>query len=203
MALTSRKARPLNRVEAVRDARLIVIATEGERSEPIYFDIFHSTRVKLHVIPCVDGKSSPAATLERLSEFKGEYDLGDDDELWLVIDRDRWKPKMISDVARQCVSQRINLALSNPCFEVWLALHYVADIPTKLQSTTADGFFRTLHGAYTKGSFDAQPLLPLVRQAIINAEALDDRKGLRWPVKVGSHVYLLLKSILEAGVRLP
>lgn len=203
MALTSRKARPLDRIESVRDARLIVIATEGERSEPIYFDIFHSSRVKLKVIPCVGGKSSPADTLARLADFKEEYDLDGDDELWLVIDRDRWTPRMIADVARQCVAQRINMALSNPCFEVWLALHYVDAIPRKLQSTTADRFFRDLHGSYRKGDYDAQPLLPRVKQAIANAEALDEPKGRRWPPGVGSHVYLLLQSILAAGVKLP
>ncbi|MBB3345957.1 RloB family protein [Sphingomonas sp. BK069] len=203
MALTSRKKRPLDRVVAVRDARLIIIATEGERSEPIYFDIFHSTRVRLHVVPCVDGKSSPEATLERLNQFKQEYELDASDELWLVIDRDRWTPKMISDIARKCVSQRVNLAVSNPCFEVWLSFHYTSSIPAKLQSTTADGFFRSLHGSYKKGNYDPKPLLTRVRAAINHAEALDNPKGRRWPVSVGSHVYILMKSIIAAGVQIP
>jgi hypothetical protein len=151
----------------------------------------------------VDGKSSPSATLERLSQFKDEYDLGDDDELWLVIDRDRWKPKMIADVARECRAQRFNMAMSNPCFEVWLALHYTKEIPPKLQSTTADRYFRGIHGAYSKGNFDPLPLLHRVGTAVKNADALDQPKGRRWPVGVGSHVYLLIQSIMAAGVRLP
>lgn len=44
MALTTRRKRPLDRrtrPEPHRDARLFVIATEGEKTEKQYFSMFH------------------------------------------------------------------------------------------------------------------------------------------------------------------
>ena len=196
MAITSRRKRPLNRSVSVRDARLIIVATEGEKTEPAYFEAFSSYRIKIRTIPCSNGESSPRAVLDRIRHFRAEFDLGDDDEMWLVIDRDRWEDKMLSEVAQQCTAGRFNLALSNPCFEVWLALHYTDTIPEDLESKTASQFFSTLHGGYNKGRLDATPLIPLVGDAIAHAERLDLNPQARWPDTVGSRVYRLAKVIL-------
>ena len=194
--LNSRRPRPLDRTTAVRDARLLVIASEGERTEPDYFDSFRSTRLKIRTIPCVDGKSSPVDVLARMREFRQEFELDDDDELWLVIDRDRWSIRNLSQVARDCLAARINLAVSNPCFEVWLALHYTSSIPETLTSKTAPQFFSKLHGPYKKNSLDAEKLHPRIPQAIENAIALDTHKNARWPHNIGTRVYLLAERIL-------
>ncbi len=196
MSLTSRKKRPLDRQLAVRDARLVVIACEGEKTEEDYFKGFHSSRIKIRMLPCEDGKSSPEAVFQRIDAFKSEYDLDDHDELWIVIDRDRWTEAMLSQVAQRCVANRINLALSNPCFEVWLALHYTSEIPQDLKSKDAPGFFSALHGGYSKSTLDPTRLMPLVNDAIRNAETLDTDPESRWPTGVGSRVYRIMKSIL-------
>lgn len=196
MSITSRRKRPLDRAGAVRDARLIVVATEGEKTEPAYFDGFSSFRIKIRSIPCNIGESSPKAVLERMRDFRTEFDLGDDDEVWLVIDRDRWEDKMLSEVAQQCAASRFNLALSNPCFEVWLALHYTDAIPPDLESKDARPFFAGLHGGYNKGRLDPTSLIPLVPDAIVRAERLDLNPDARWPDTVGSRVYRLAKVIL-------
>lgn len=196
MTMTSRKRRPLDRLTAVRDARLIVVATEGAKTEPSYFAGFHSIRIKIKTIPCVNGQSSPASVLARLLEFRQEFELDDDDELWLVIDRDKWTEAMLSDVAQRCQNSRVNLAVSNPCFEVWLALHYTSNIPPDLRSTDAPEFFSNLHGSYSKSSFDPSGILHLLPAAIANAQALDVNPTARWPTAVGSHVYRLANVIL-------
>ena len=72
----------------------------------------------------VDPVTSPEHVLKQLNDYKSQYELEADDELWLVVDKDRWTEAMLSRVATEC-SQEIamHMALSNPCFELWLLLH--------------------------------------------------------------------------------
>jgi len=50
MALTHRKKRPIDRnLEIVGDTRLLIIATEGRKTEKQYFAQFHNRRVQVKV----------------------------------------------------------------------------------------------------------------------------------------------------------
>ncbi len=52
MPLTSRKKRPLDRnVPHFKDTKLIVVATEGQKTEKRYFDIFKTLKIQVRVIP--------------------------------------------------------------------------------------------------------------------------------------------------------
>ncbi len=58
-----------------------------------------------------------------------EEQIGDEDELWICIDADHWirgsHQRELAEVLRQCRSNGYGVAISNPCFEVWLLLHFV------------------------------------------------------------------------------
>jgi hypothetical protein len=70
----NRSKRPLVRDHGeVRDATLFIVATEGEKTEKIYFSVFRSSRLKVRLLPTLDGKSSPNSVLERISEFQSAY----------------------------------------------------------------------------------------------------------------------------------
>ncbi|MCK5509304.1 MAG: hypothetical protein KAI50_12390 [Desulfobacterales bacterium] len=59
MALTTRRKRPLDRrtrPEPHRDARLFVIATEGEKTEKQYFSLFRNRRCQLKIIASSEGR---------------------------------------------------------------------------------------------------------------------------------------------------
>ncbi|ESQ15165.1 MAG: RloB domain-containing protein [Thiohalocapsa sp. PB-PSB1] len=109
MALTSRKARPLDRsVKHLRDTRLIIIAAEGALTEKLYFEMFRSTRVQLRVLPTGDdGQSAPEHVLARLIEFREEFQLAVDDALWLMIDVDR--PETVGTVLGYLREYRVKL----------------------------------------------------------------------------------------------
>lgn len=80
----------LDRQHDRRNAKLFIIATEGRHTERQYFHIFHSTKIKVEVLSTgEDCRSAPQYVLDRLNEFKDRYDLGTEDELWLVTDVDR------------------------------------------------------------------------------------------------------------------
>ena len=64
-------------------------------------------------------------------KFKKEFQLAGDDELWLMVDVDHWGNKHLAEVADQAGHNQFNLAVSNPCFEVWLFLHH-ADLSLQL-----------------------------------------------------------------------
>lgn len=129
MALTTRRKRPLDRrtrPEPHRDARLFVIATEGEKTEKQYFSLFRNRRCQVKIIETSEGRSAPKYVLERLKKFKKEYQLKGDDELWLMIDVDRWPEGKLAAVSSQSAQNNFFLAVSNPCFEIWLYMHHAS-----------------------------------------------------------------------------
>ncbi|MCU7918074.1 MAG: RloB family protein [Candidatus Thiodiazotropha sp. (ex Epidulcina cf. delphinae)] len=131
MALIARRKRPLDRSTAhLRDTRLVVIATEGKVTEKQYFSLFNSRRVQVKVLPTgEENHSSPEHVLERLHEYHKTYDLDGDDELWLMVDVDRWGTAKLAQVAKEAIHAGFGLAVSNPCFEI-------ARTPTQIDAIT-------------------------------------------------------------------
>lgn len=88
----TRTKRNFRRLEGNRDAKLIVIATEGRKTEGIYFEglslFLCNPKVHVKVIEKLDDNSSPDEVLNQLKLFEDEYNLDEADELWMVIDRD-------------------------------------------------------------------------------------------------------------------
>lgn len=207
------------RRRAVRDPRIITIALEGEQTgeEFEYFDRLrarllstHRFIVELLPTPSKTHHSAPRAVLARLDEYvrthglKAELDL-----LWLVFDIDTWREAMLSDVARQAAQKSYRLGISNPCFELWLLLHY-AD---------ADLDFVEWPQLPSKRSREAKRLLARVRQrhreplaltpselrqATERAERLlqSTPPGQRWPSFPGTHVHGIIND-LDAARLLP
>lgn len=208
------------RKEASLDSKLIIIAAEGEFTEKIYFEALRkharNSRVHIKILERDEENkhnSSPEYVLEQLMQYKTENPIEQDDELWLVIDRDRWTIKSISAVAQRCVQDpSYHLALSNPCFELWLILHIVdvslesEEEKIKIQKNrrekkNTDPYLkrklRALLGSYSESNYDADQLVIQVAEAIMRAEALEKNKNARWPQGLGTHVYKLTKSIMN------
>lgn len=208
------------RREAFRDARLIVIASEGKDTERIYFKAlakeYSNPRVHVHILErSVDeqNNSSPEHVLKQLNDYKSQYELEADDELWLVVDKDRWTEAMLSRVATECSKEvTMHMALSNPCFELWLLLH-IEDVAlltpeeqkqwmeNRKKSKNADPYLkarlRQKMGSYHESSYDAQTLMAHVENAIERARTLDKNPNDRWPQTLGTRVYLLAKSVMN------
>ena len=126
--MTSRykKPRPLVRDQrTLRDANLLVIATEDTYLPAQYFDLFRNPRVKVQVLPTEDCRSSPEHVMDRLASFTREYQLADDDELWLMLDTDHWiganHIATFANACTQAMKSGVGLAHSNPCFETLAA----------------------------------------------------------------------------------
>ncbi len=199
MSLTSRRKRPLDHTVAhLRDTRLIIIAAEGEKTEKQYFSMFRSLRVQVKVLHTEGGHSSPKHVFERLAEYKKTYDVKGDDELWLVIDVDRWAQQMLSDIATGCLQKGFGLAVSNPCFEIWLYLHR-GDIATEatLTKQQLEQMLRDTLGVFNKTNLTLDHYRDHVQEAVDRAAVLDTAPDERWPSTAGTHVYRVARSILN------
>lgn len=208
------------RCEAFRDARLIVIASEGKETERIYFKAlakeYTNPRVHVHILKRRENEqnnSSPEHVLKQLNDYKRLYELESDDELWLVIDRDRWTDAMLSYVAKECAQDYyLHVAMSNPCFELWLLLHLVDVtlltpeeqrrwVENRRKSKNAEPHLkvrlRQEMGSYHESDYDAPMLIKHVEVAIERARLLDKNPVDRWPQTLGSRVYLLAESVMN------
>lgn len=204
------------RPEGKKSARLVIIAAEGKETENIYFEAMKKLRqasnVHVEILHRDENASSPVIVYEQIQHFKQEYRIEDDDQLWVVVDRDKWSVKTLKSVAQYCYrDSHLNFCVSNPCFELWLLLHLEnvltlsEDIKDKMRSNKKSSkrgktFLKKRLsdklGSYQESSYDAERLISTVDDAISRADALDANKQDRWPQGLGTRVYLLAKNII-------
>jgi RloB-like protein len=189
----------LNRTYNVRDARLFIIATEGAKTEKSYFESFGNSHLKIEVVATgADNKSAPEYVIERLDEFTQKYDLHIDDSLWLVLDVDRWGDEKLSSVCRQAKQKKYQLAISNPCFEAWLCLHFGDLDPNDNTCKDFKKSLRSILGSYNSSNLDADLFMDKLSDAIDRAKQLHPNVKENWPPTIGSYIYRLIEMIIES-----
>jgi hypothetical protein len=177
-------------------------------TEPKYFqglkERWHSPKVHVEVMNRDDAsESSPSSVLSTLDRFARQFMLRDGDQLWLVIDRDSqsWKPKEMVEVARACQQKKYYLAVSNPCFELWLLLHFedVAMQDEKRRNQVLenkrDFLKRELSRRLSPETAHVDRLIPHTGQAIARARTLYINPAERWPSGLGTRVYRLVEQL--------
>jgi len=178
--------------------KFFIIATEGECTEEIYFSALKPPRdaaIQLKVLPARKGKSHPKEVLTRLSRYDREAGSSAQDELWLVVDRDSWTEADLDAVAEAVASlPKYHIALSNPCFELWLVLHRRDTSGRTCAQLQA--ILRQELGAYAKSAYDVEALKPTLADAITRAERIDTPPQNPWPRNQGTHIYRLVKKLV-------
>ena len=167
MGLTSRRKILIGERKSLnRDASLIVIATEGRKTEKRYFEssCFKNSRVHIKVLPSENNNSAPNHVYLRIKEFCDNLQLKEDkDQFWIVLDKDRWKEAtliLIQSETRKIKRFHLRMAISNPCFEIWLYLH-IRDINSRPNNCkTAERMLREEIGAYNKSNPDMDIFCP-------------------------------------------
>jgi hypothetical protein len=215
------RTRLIRRGGGQRDARLFVIAAEGGVTEKQYFEglrehqVIDPRRVRIEVIEDADGtRSAPQHVLSRMNEFRQRYYLNDAlDQLWLVIDVDHWSAPAhvpsLSQVIQAARQKGYFVAVSNPCFELWLLLHFtddVSEIRVQEEPRASCGRcverLRQICGSYDKSKLQVERFTrELVAAAIDRARALDVTPQDRWPQFAGTHVYRLADELLQQSRR--
>ncbi|MCO5949523.1 RloB family protein [Mucilaginibacter flavidus] len=194
--------------ELVRDYKLFAIACEGGKREPQYFGVFRylSPRLAVDVIEDVvtdeemavlyTHKSAPRWVLDRAMRYIEKEGLAPEDELWFVLDKDRWSDEQLRGIQEYCEQQpNWHVAISNPCFEVWLYFHMKADIAASASVSCND--FKHEISTFDKGGYHALKYVPLLKEAIKNAENADTHPGHFMPGFKETKMYELAKSVMS------
>lgn len=174
---------PLKRRISVRQPRkTIVIFCEGERTEPEYLEALRrqpwvrdTAAVDLRV-ERPRGGNDPSTLVTRAvrARLKALEEKDEIDEFWCVFDVE-WPENHagLEDAVEAAERQGVHLAISNPCFELWLILHF-KEHRGWLENDRARRIRRGLDGSGDKG-IDADRYMPCVREAAMRAVTLEQQ----------------------------
>jgi len=169
------KRRPLDRDGGVeRDASLVIIASEDTHAPKQYFSRFKTKKLQFVVLNTENGESSPENVVSRLLKFETDNIIEAGDTFWLLIDRDRWTVACLSAVLSFCKQKDYGFAICNPCFELWILLHF-SDFVQELESCSRIcDKLKELLGGYTKSSCKSLRITgDMVLEAMERARAMD------------------------------
>lgn len=197
-----RRPRPLKReVTSMRDARIFVVATEDTYAPRQYFDQLRLSRIQVEVLATEDGKSAALDVLARLRSYREQFQLDEDDVLWIMLDTDRFAEKnglrKYMAALSEAKSMNIRILINKPCFDFWLFLHVadVAELAEGFECKQVGKFLVNKLGSFNKKRIDTNNFslvrLPL---AFARAKALDKQELL--PKSSAAQVYQLLQEIL-------
>jgi hypothetical protein len=215
VSLLNRKPLSIGRAErTLRDDRVFVVATDDTYAPAQYFEQLPLPRVKVVVLPTPEGSghSAPVHVVERLKEafnnVRQREQIQKDDEFWVFLDTDHhFNDNNIGGTLAALQTARqagFEIAVSNPCFELWLLLHH-ADVPPGTDFANCEAVVQKLKnvlGQYNKTAIKSgQFTLMQVPDAIRRArafEATPDAPGGHWPQPSGTRVYCLIERLLAS-----
>jgi hypothetical protein len=183
-----------------RYRKIFVVAAEGIKTEPLYFNMFNDQHTVIQIKQLRGNKkSSPKQVLKRMRLYLREAQLKDKDEAWLVVDRDEWPADHLKDLYEWSeTSCRYGLAVSNPKFEFWLLLHFEDGSAVNTPAQCNERLMRYLPH-FEKGHVEINKLHPGIRSAIQYAKIKDTPPCRDWPRSYGTTVYRLVEKLLNAN----
>lgn len=188
------------RREPTKEGKLYFIFCEGEKRETNYFYFFNrlASQIIIQIVSIEDGKNSPMGLYNNACQklIKSEenpnptFDLTSVDEVWFIIDTDKWGKEI--EVLRGHTTQRQNwfVAQSNPSFEVWLYYHFVDTKPVKIVENWKQFVNETISGGFNSIKHPVY-----VERAITNSE-LNFSHTDNQPDLVTTELFILAKKIL-------
>jgi len=194
-------------LKLVRDYKLFAIACEGGKREPEYFRLFEymSRKVTVDIIEDkiseqelkhkYQTKSAPKWVLDRAVKYIEKEGLTDEDDLWFVMDKDRWTNEQLRTIADYCNDYpNWHIVISNPCFEVWLYFHKKSKLPEAGLSCKP---LKKAVSELEKGGYHPYKFISALLKAIINAEKADTDKTHFLPKPGETKVYQLGKALIQ------
>ncbi len=150
--------------------RTILVYCGALRTEPAYFNALRrDTRRRNVTVKIRQDGTAPHALVKAAAAYR-DRGPADFDEVWCVVDTDEFDVAAAADVAAK---HRVNLAVSNPCFELWLLLHHTdcrgscdgcSDVQRRLRHFVPD---------YDKARLDFNRFAPGVNHAVMRAKKLE------------------------------
>ena len=180
--------------------RTFVILCEGTVTEPHYLDALKRLP-EVHEIASVKiDKDRSGAVPLTLVEAAIEVKQGNDeiDEVWCLFDVEAPQPHPnLAQALARARDNGIETAVSNPCFEVWLVLHF--DKCSAWLTTDAAGRLRREHDGSTGKEVAGELYMRLRKTAALHARDLSNNhanNGTSFPNdNPSSGVFRLLEAI--------
>ncbi|MFD1376089.1 RloB family protein [Micrococcus antarcticus] len=172
--------KPLTRVQGTRQANATFrIYAEGEVTEVDYVhallnhpDIANGSAVEIVI---EESGATPYTLVQRARDDK-KRGIGDIDHFWCVFDVEsppEKRDKHLSAAIDTARANDIGLAVSNPCFELWLILHFES---ATAHLTTNEAIRRRRElDASTGKEVDEDRYMDQLTQAMRRAEKLDSK----------------------------
>ena len=199
------------KVEPFKNARKLFLFCEGDK-EVNYFKFFQGFTSNIDIIPIPNdnGKSDPVK-LKKKAEmlFFGDENVNPkfnisielEDEIWFVIDTDRWNEGDKINSLRIFI-ENINkeykgwfVVQSNPSFELWLYYHFYSEKP-QVEDISKYVSFKAFVDHKIKGGFDNRKMPLEIQKAVVIAEAnFNDLNG--QPTIFSTEVFILAKQIIR------
>jgi hypothetical protein len=190
-----------------RDYKLFAIACEGTKREPEYFNLFSQISRKV-TVDIIESKvtdaelqskhkdsSAPRWVLDRAIAYIEKEGLDRADDLWFVIDKDRWSIEQLREIADYCDQYpNWHIVLSNPCFEVWLYFHKKSTFSGG--ATASCGDLKQTLASMETGGYHPYKFIPFLEDAIKNAKGADTDPNHFMPGPMETKVYQLGEALL-------
>lgn len=130
-----RSAAPLRRRKyVVEPQRRLYVFCEGAKTEPAYFDVVRARFDSAQILVEATGVGGVPSTVadkairhakglrrDMRSRAGGRSSFEEADQVWVVFDQDHHPD--VPNVVVRCRDNKVEVAYSNPCFELWLVLH--------------------------------------------------------------------------------
>jgi hypothetical protein len=182
-----------------RYRKMFVLATEGTKTEPLYFIMFNNDDTVVHVKHLMGNKqNSPMHVLKRMHDYLKDNHLKDGDEAWLIVDRDLWPEDQLMQLHDWSqTNSRYGLAVSNPKFEYWLLLHF-EDGKGIVNSKQCTKRLERHLPHFEKGHVEVDKLQSGINDATKRARRKDTPPCVDWPRTTGTTVYRLVEKLKKA-----
>jgi hypothetical protein len=206
MGSRRRHGRSLKRITGTRsELRTIVVFCEGRNSEPDYVNglkqlpqIYENTALNIEVHP---QQGVPLTLVEMAVSRKRDAEV---DECWCIFDVE-WPQHHphLREAITLAHAHGVHLAISNPCFELWLILH-LEEHARFVDTDSAERLSRKLDGRKGK-NIDPALYLPRRKDAVRRAIVLEKRHvecGTKFPHdNPSSGMYRFLEAVERAEGR--
>ncbi|MBK7468130.1 MAG: RloB domain-containing protein [Saprospiraceae bacterium] len=117
------------KVERIEERKYFLIVTEGERTEPLYFEYFKNYLPKnfLETIKISGEGDNTLNIVRKAIELKSERNSSlrpAYDEVWAGFDKDNFPDSRFNEAVSLANQVGINSGHSNQSFELWYVLHF-------------------------------------------------------------------------------
>jgi len=187
-----------------------LIFCEGEVTEPAYFigwrRFLRNRLIEITISPeggdplrLVQGAISAKEIAQRAAKKERDQNLLYD-EIWCVVDVDNHA--RLAEARRTAEQHQINLAVSEPCFELWGLLHFQNQTAFIECSAVQDALRR--HLPYYEKRLDFDTIQPAYEQARGRAIALGEQHARTdGGSNPSTNVWQLVDSLLASRTRGP